>query len=105
MVLKQGGAAIHSSPDEEKNTKDEHEAVPQAIPIHPHDKEEEEDDDDECCFLAFVLTIKTWFASFDSQDYFEAQKPGYTTRPCTDSLPQKPSENNPRHRSQFYRNR
>ncbi len=71
MVLKQGGAAIHSSPDEEKNTKDEHEAVPQAIPIHPHDKEEEEDDDDECCFLAFVLTIKTWFASFDSQDYFE----------------------------------
>jgi hypothetical protein len=55
--------------------------------------------------LAFVLTIKTWFASFDSQDYFEAQRPGYTTRPCTDSLPQKPSENNPRHRSQFYRNR
>ena len=37
--------------------------------------------------------------------YFEAQRPGYLQRPCTDTLPQKPSMNNPRNRTQFYRNR
>lgn len=99
MVLKKRVNVVHS--EEAEHAKEENdEVVPPVVPI-------EEEDEEPPCFFAFLLRIKTWFAPLNnmSDAYFEAQRPGYTERPCTDTLPQKPSADNPRNRSPFYRNR
>lgn len=51
------------------------------------------------------MSARHFLLSDASSDvYFEAQRPGMKT--CTnDTLPQKPSPSNPRHRTAFYRNR
>jgi len=101
-VPKKRSNAVHHSKDNMSDSQTlQEEAVPEVVPVD--DDEEEEDS----CFCAGILQyFKSWWNNPAlTNAYFEAQRPGYSERPCTDTLPQKPSANNPRHRSQWYRNR
>lgn len=40
-----------------------------------------------------------------SEGYYERQRPDYQSRPSDDTIPQKASPSNPRHRTRFHRNR